>query len=237
MEWNNNVCDTRGRDEGIRNRPAALFSLSLRDLRQHLRSLIEGSVIKWFVTKRKVTGTRTKEGEEEDGHWRWSSSNWIENCFRCPRGYLQFLRCCCPSLVPTAATEFDGYITIESWSIYLHRVRDWRKKHVEKTRHDWSVNCYLTRLYIYMFEVIIVWEKKNFPLKYTREKYRINKTLLLFKTFLRFERLTSPRFVIFLETKISSSINTINYPWLIHRAFDLSRHLFRSKKNLDTINS
>lgn len=150
MEWNNNVCDTRARDEGIRNRPAALFSLSLRDLRQHLRSLIEGSVIKWFVTKRKVTGTRTKEGEEEDGHWRWSSSNWIENCFRCPRGYLQFLRCCCPSLVRTAATEFDGYITIESWSIYLHRVRDWRKKHVEKTRHDWSVNCYLTRLYIYV---------------------------------------------------------------------------------------
>lgn len=49
-----------------RNRPAALFSLSLRDLRQHLRSLIEGSVIKWFVTKRKVTGTRAKA--REDGH-------------------------------------------------------------------------------------------------------------------------------------------------------------------------
>lgn len=92
------------------------------------------------------TKSNRNPGEGGGGcHWRWSSSNWIENCFRCPRGYLQFLRCCCPSLVRTM--EFDACITIESSSICL---RDWRKKLVKKTRHDWSIEL----LFVTRFERI-----------------------------------------------------------------------------------
>lgn len=33
------------------------------------------------------TKSNRNPGEGGGGcHWRWSSSNWIENCFRCPRG-------------------------------------------------------------------------------------------------------------------------------------------------------
>lgn len=210
MEWNNNVCDTRGRRRRMRarNRPAALFSLSLRDLRQHLRSLIEGSVIKWFVTKRKVTGTRAKA--REDGHWRWSSGDWIENCFRCPRGCLQFLRCCCrPSLLRS------GWVLL----LYYDRILEHlfapcagleKEAKLKRKLGLWIVVWRDLKEYLQLLHLCKC--KVGFIYIYI--------TLLLFKTFLRFERLTSsPCFVIILETKISSSINTINYPWLIHWAF------------------